>query len=98
MIDNNPAIKKYIESNSILKIYEKSGICLDVNRRWEEGIDHHPNSLKLMEHLIELDFAYLNDYFCWKMGGDGDNGESLMYLMDIFFELQDSEKNKEEKK
>jgi hypothetical protein len=33
----------------------------------------------------------LYDYFCWKTGGDGDNGETLMYQMDAFFELFDLE-------
>ena len=42
-----------------------------------------------MEHIVALDFELNNDYFCWKTGGDGDNGEILMYLLDIFFEMKD---------
>ena len=57
--------------------------------RWEKGIDHHPMSKRLMEFLEMHDFNDYNDYFCWKTGGDGDNGESLMYQMDVFFELLD---------
>jgi len=30
-----------------------------------------------------------DDHFCWKSGGDGDNGEQLMYQLDVLFERQD---------
>ena len=59
--------------------------------RWEEEIEHHPMSVRLMDFLAEHDFRDYNDYFCWKTGGDGDNGESLMYEMDAFFEMLDEE-------
>jgi hypothetical protein len=36
-----------------------------------------------------LDFIFLDDYFCFKSGGDGDNGEQLMYLLDIYFDELD---------
>ena len=62
---------------------------LDINKRWEQGKEHHPKSIKIMGALCDLDFALNNDHFCWKMGGDGDNGEALMYLLDIIFEQED---------
>jgi len=71
----------------ILESY--SNINTDLNDRWENGTPHHPKSKELMRHILELDFEFNDDYFCWKMGGDGDNGEFLMYLMDMYFELQD---------
>lgn len=51
-------------------------------------IDHHPMSLRIMRFLEQHDFNDWNDSFCWKWkrGGDGDNGETLMYQMDAFFE------------
>lgn len=58
----------------------------DLNR-WEDGMGHHPNSQRLMEFLERHDFKDYGDYFGWKVGGDGDNGESLMYEMDAFFEM-----------
>jgi len=61
--------------------------------RWEEGIDHHPMSKKLMDFLKEHDLLDYNDYFCWKTGGDGDNGEFLMFQMDAFFEVMDKDNN-----
>ena len=66
---------------------EKQGLT-NLNR-WEDGIDHHPMSERLMSFLMEHDFEDYDDYFCWKMGGDGDNGEALMYQMDAYFELLD---------
>jgi len=60
--------------------------------RWEKGIEHHPMSVRLMEFMAEHDFNDYGDYFCWKTGGDGDNGESLMFEMDAFFETLDKEK------
>jgi len=73
--------------------YEESK-CLgltDINR-WEDGIDHHPMSIRLMEFLKQHDFEDYDDHFCWKSGGDGDNGEALMFQMDAFFELLDLRK------
>lgn len=55
--------------------------------RWEKGIEHHPMSERLMKFLVEHDFNDYGDHFCWKVGGDGDNGETLMYQMDTFFEI-----------
>jgi hypothetical protein len=62
---------------------------LTIKNRWEDGIEHHPMSERLMRFLAEHDYNDYNDYFGWKIGGDGDNGESLMYQMDAFFELLD---------
>lgn len=57
--------------------------------RWKSGIVHHPMSVRLMEFILDHDFYDYSDSFCWKVGGDGDNGETLMYEMDAFFELLD---------
>lgn len=60
---------------------------LTEKNRWEDGIDHHPMSVRLMKFLSEHDFKDYGMCFDWKTGGDGDNGETLMYQMDAFFEL-----------
>ena len=64
---------------------------IDINKRWEQGIDHHPKSEELFKILKDVDWKYGNDYFCWKDGGDGDNGETLMYELDIYFEMLDNQ-------
>jgi hypothetical protein len=65
---------------------------LTQKNRWEDGIDHHPMSVRIMDFLCDHDFNDYGDFFCWKTGGDGDNGESLMYEMDAFFEMLDLNK------
>jgi hypothetical protein len=61
----------------------------DINKRWEKGMPHHPKSVGLYKTIADLDWKYGDDYFGWKSGGDGDNGETLMYLLDIHFETAD---------
>jgi hypothetical protein len=58
-------------------------------RRWEKGIPHDPRSKQIVEMLAQIDFHVFDDHFCWKVGGDGDNGEALMYELDVYFELHD---------
>lgn len=77
---------------------EAQALGLTKKDRWGEGIEHHPKSLQLMKFMTEHDFHDFGDYFGWKMGGDGDNGESVMYQMDAFFELLDVKKEQAEKK
>ena len=60
------------------------------DERWENGEPHHPISLELFKHIAALDCYRNGDAFCWKSGGDGDNGEQLMYILDMIFEKEDS--------
>ena len=62
----------------------------DITKRWEEGISHHPKSIELFELLEAVDYHLCDDCFYWKSGGDGDNGETFMYELDIIFEAQDA--------
>lgn len=62
------------------------GVEYNINKRWESGTPHHPKSIKLLKRVNELDWALQDGMLDLKSGGDGDNGESLMYLMDIYFE------------
>ena len=59
------------------------------NYRWENAIPHHPISEALVNFLQVVDHQYDNLYFDWKTGGDGDNGETLMFQLDCFFWLQE---------
>jgi hypothetical protein len=60
--------------------------------RWGEGKSHHPTSERLVKFLMEHDSNDYKDYFGWNFGGDGDNGETLAFQMDAFFELLDLER------
>ena len=82
--------QKEIMMENIYKKAKRNGLIN--KKRWEEGICHHSESEKLMNFLIEHDFNDYGDYFCWKKGGDGDNGETLMYEMDVYFEQKDLDK------
>ena len=62
----------------------------NINTRWEAGTDHHPESKALYKALADIDWIHGQDYFGWKSGGDGDNGEHIMYEMDIYFECRDA--------
>lgn len=59
--------------------------------RWGDGIEHHPKSIELMAALQAVDSGCYGMYFDWHTGGDGDNGETLMFQMDAFFEMKDAE-------
>ena len=58
--------------------------------RWAQGIPHDPRSEKLFKEIAKIDFEHFSDSFCWKYGGDGDNGETLMYILDVYFEQEDA--------
>ena len=61
----------------------------NLTTRWEKGIPHHTKSIELAKAIADIDYKYNGDYFCFKFGGDGDNGEFLMYILDIYFEQQE---------
>ena len=82
VLDDNT---KYIKMNEDYKKATELG--LTHRDRWDEGIDHHPMSERLMRFLRDHDFHDYQGYFDWEMGGDGDNGETLAFQMDAFFEL-----------
>jgi hypothetical protein len=59
------------------------------NERWEAGIEHDPRSVEIFKSIADIDYNDNNDHWCWKSGGDGDNGENLMYLLDEHFQRKD---------
>lgn len=59
------------------------------NQRWETGVAHDPRSEEIYKSVAKIDFDLNDDGFCFKSGGDGDNGEELMYLLDEHFQRQD---------
>lgn len=69
---------------------KRTQVETDLNVRWEQGTPHHPKSVALFKALAEIDWKYGDDSFGWKSGGDGDNGEMLMYEMDIYFDQCDA--------
>ena len=47
-------------------------------------VEHNPMSEDIYKFISEVDFAN-GDFFVFKSGGDGDNGEFLMSLLDEYF-------------
>lgn len=56
-----------------------------LQERYDRGIPHNPRSIELYRSIAKLDFEEGGDVFCFKSGGNGDNGEHLMYLLDMHF-------------
>lgn len=52
--------------------------------------EHNPKSKEIYDFISEIDFGN-GDAFCFKAGGDGDNGEMLMDLLDLYFERKSQE-------
>jgi len=63
--------------------------------RWEQGIDHDERSRDLYEFLAEYDREFADHSMDLSSGGDGDNGEALMYLLDEYFAAVDSTQKRE---
>lgn len=61
----------------------------ETERRWAEGIPHDPRSEALARSIDKIDWEN-GGFMDFGFGGDGDTGETLMYLLDIHFERQDA--------
>ena len=61
-----------------------------LKERLKDCDEHDPRTIKMYEFISQLDFNEANDAFGFVSGGDGDNGEHLMYLMDCYFEAKDN--------
>jgi len=66
----------------------------DITKWWGKGIEHNPQSKELVRAVARLDITYGGNFFCFKIGGDGDNGEHLMYLLDIYYDQKEEEQKK----
>jgi hypothetical protein len=60
-----------------------------ITARWEDGVEHDARSIEIYKGIADIDFKEGGDFFGFKSGGDGDNGEHLMYLLDEYFERKD---------
>ena len=57
-----------------------------IDDRWSDGVDHEPESEKLVDLISQMDLQHFGDSLCIKVGGDGDNGETLAYIIDALIE------------
>jgi hypothetical protein len=60
--------------------------ALRIQDRWSNGVDHHADAETLGRMIGDFDFCHFSDSFGLNFGGDGDNGETLIYILDELFE------------
>ena len=63
---------------------EDAGVETNLDAR--ASLDHQPKSIEIAKVIRALDWVYGNDALDLKFGGDGDNGEHLLMLLDIAIE------------
>ncbi len=56
---------------------------------------HLPETEEIFKFIEGLDFFKMGDYFCFKSGGDGDNGEVLMDELDAYFKYKKNSERKD---
>jgi len=76
---------------------DRLGIVWDTNKRWEQGIEHHRRAIDVFSDIENSDWYFGDDSFGWKSGGDGDNGENLLYSLSVWYELNDALKLEHDK-
>ena len=59
---------------------------MHVECRWSKGIEHEPHVDELIRLIADMDFYHFSDSFEFKVGGDGDNGETLAFILDELVE------------
>jgi|APSaa5957512535_1039671.scaffolds.fasta_scaffold471159_2 hypothetical protein len=57
-----------------------------IEKRWEAGAPHHPDAIRILQAMARLDY---HDELDLRFGGDGDNGENLLYLMSEVLDRED---------
>lgn len=58
------------------------------------SVEHNSKSKEIYDFISEVDFVN-GDAFCFKCGGDGDNGEMFMSLLDEYFKQKECKLAKE---
>lgn len=73
--------------SKIMSDARRLGVVIDLNERYDRGLQHHAKSLAVAEVIRELD-----DSGEFKFGGDGDIGEMILTFLDVYFETCDARK------
>lgn len=81
-------MKQITTLKEFIEVCNYNVIEFNLAKRWEKGTPHHPKSIVLVHSLSAIDTLCSSNCFDWRTGGDGDNGETLMYELDLIFELE----------
>ncbi len=79
-----------ILENRLVAECAEAGINTSINDRWENGVPHHPRAEIWARRIAAADWLFADGCFDLKFGGDGDNGEFLLYILDILCDLDDA--------
>ena len=85
-----------VSHRAMAKRLLRAGVDYDLNARWERGDERLPEAEQLAKEIADLDWLLFGDSQCLDFGGDGDNGELLIDLINILFELRSAELQIEE--
>lgn len=82
-LENEGCIESLAEKKAVVEAMGRLGL--------EDGAygmakSHTAEAQRIMEFLEFADYSFFGDGFCFKSGGDGDNGEAIMDLLDLYFE------------
>lgn len=77
------------KNNEQMQPVEVKATILPENR-WEQGVDHDERTYSIYRFMQEYDHKFNDSELNLKSGGDGDNGETLMYLLDEYFAAVDT--------
>ena len=82
-LKNEGCIESLAEKKAVMEAMARLGL--------DEGgygmaKSHTAEARRMMEFLAFADYSFFGDGFDFRIGGDGDNGEFLMDMLDLYFE------------
>ena len=88
---------KHVMAMTVEKLHSKAKIAAELGHR-DRVIATQQARIEALEKLLDpetlarkigdWDFAHNSDYFCFKFGGDGDNGEMLIDALAALLEAE----------
>ena len=93
MVEKVPG-REDLEVHTNNQVEDKHYKRFNVEYRHEQGVEHHVKAKEMFKLISNADRFFGEDYFCWKSGGDGDNGEILMYQLSALFEYLEQTEGK----
>ena len=77
---------------AMAKRLRKSAIDFDLTARWERGEERFDEAVQMAKDIADLDWLLSDNILELDFGGDGDNGEILIDLIDALLRLRLAER------